>query len=122
MPRIELHLSELASKVRAGARTLLVSGTPFGVHTVYPAEVAVADGKVMAFAEDDCGNWIGRRGRAPEVLFVDHETNEVTVLADSIAEFVANLAEWKGPALEPGQVTRAWIDPDFLKKLQNGET
>jgi hypothetical protein len=54
------------------------------------------------------------------VFFWDHEQPEPpTLLASDFASFL-NMLEPFDPAsikLRPGQVKRAWIDPDFLKSL-----
>ncbi len=54
------------------------------------------------------------------VFFWDHEQPErPTLLASDFASFV-NMLEPFDPTsikLRPGQVTSAWIDPDFLKSL-----
>src|SRR5215469_508856 len=63
--------------------------------------------------EDGCGNFFLY---APDgsVSFWDHETDQETVLAASVEEFCDSLVEPTPVVLRPGQVKRAWINPDFL--------
>jgi hypothetical protein len=69
-----------------------------------------------AIADDDSGNSfvIGNDGA---VSFWDHETDEVTRLADSVPEFAAACEEPEPVELKPGQVKSVWIDPAFAKSL-----
>ncbi|WP_220669721.1 SMI1/KNR4 family protein [Paraburkholderia fungorum] len=67
------------------------------------------------FAVDDCGNYFLRTDDG--VSFWDHETGNVTRLAASENAFIDRLTEPRPVTLEEGQVRRAWIDPDFLKRL-----
>lgn len=70
---------------------------------------------VKPFAVDDCGNYFLRTDDG--VSFWDHETGNVTRLVTSENAFVERLTEPRPVALEEGQARRAWIDPDFLKRL-----
>jgi hypothetical protein len=67
----------------------------------------------LVIGEDSCGNFFLC---APDgsVSFLDHETGDETVLAASVEEFLAALVEPTPVALQPGQVKKAWINPDFL--------
>src|SRR4051812_5506790 len=114
----EPQLVTLAAKVQAGVRAILVDGKAFGIHTVRLDGTRLFRDGVVVFAEDDCGNWIGRRNSSAEIVFVDHETSAITVLARDLSDLIEHLVEWKGPDLKPGRVKRAWIDPEFLKKVR----
>ena len=54
-----------------------------------------------------------------EVEFWDHETAEITTLANSFDSFLSALRPFSVDDIElkPGQVKSAWVDPDFLKSL-----
>ncbi|QDT46829.1 SMI1 / KNR4 family protein [Symmachiella dynata] len=58
-------------------------------------------------------------GKDGAVLFWDHETAEVTKIANDFNEFLSLLLRFNidDVKLDPGQVTNSWIDPDFLKEL-----
>jgi len=56
------------------------------------------------------------------VFFWDHESPESIVrLADNFLSFLELLEPFdvRSVKLKPGQVKKAWIDPDFLKDLQD---
>jgi len=121
MSSVDPQLLKLAAKVQTGARTILINENPFQVHTVYLDGRRVVRENVRVFAEDDCGNWIGRRNSSPEVVFVDHETNGITVLANDIDDLVERLVEWKASDLKSGQVISAWIDPELAKRVHRDD-
>jgi hypothetical protein len=61
------------------------------------------------------GKWIG------SIFFMDHEIpggDAITKLAPSLTQFLedAQPVDPKQVQLKPGQVKKAWINPDFLKK------
>jgi len=73
-------------------------------------------------AWDDCGNYVVvDEDQQGAVFFWDHELPEpLTKLASDFGEFL-NLLQPFDPAsvqVKPGQVKSAWIDPEFLKLLE----
>ena len=54
-----------------------------------------------------------------EVQFWDHETGDITMLANSFDSFLSALRPFDVDDIElkPGQVKSVWVDPDFLKNL-----
>ena len=55
------------------------------------------------------------------IYFWDHERPELaTKLADSIGAFLELLEPFDVSSVKrkPGQVKKAWIDPEFLKRLK----
>lgn len=91
----------------------------FGVRTLFPVQSwrphtePCRQAGSLVMAKDDCGNFFLY---APDnsVSFWDHETDEETVLASSVEDFCDSLVEPTPVVLQPGQVKRVWIDPDFL--------
>lgn len=76
----------------------------------YP--VAWAEGGNYVFINED---------KNGAVFFWDHEAPEtLTKLADNFGAFLDLLEPFdvKKVKLKPGQVKRAWIDPDFLKRIK----
>ena len=78
--------------------------------------------QTFPIARDDCGNYIllGTAG-AGAVLFWDHEQPEALVkIAESFTAFLELLEPFDGSSVQllPDQVKSAWIDPEFLKRLQ----
>ncbi|WP_034382080.1 SMI1/KNR4 family protein [Herbaspirillum sp. CF444] len=71
--------------------------------------------KQVPFAIDDSGNFFVRDNQS--IYFLDHETDELTVLAISEADFLAGLCSPQPVELTKGQVKSAWINPEFLKKI-----
>src|SRR5688572_9418620 len=67
----------------------------------------------LVFGEDSGGNFFLL---APDglITFWDHETNEETVLAQTIDEFLGGLVEPTPVVLNPEDVISSWIDPEFL--------
>ena len=51
------------------------------------------------------------------MFFLDHELDELHEIAPSFDEFRTSLRAFDVSTLQlkPGQVKRAWIDPDLLK-------
>lgn len=82
-----------------------------------PAERTCDVADAMVFASDPCGNSFLylTDGTA---AFWDHETNEVTVLCDTLEEFCLSLVEPDSTELAPDQVISAWIDPSFFEELR----
>jgi len=68
-----------------------------------------------AFAEDDCGNYFVKNLSA--IGFWDHETHEVTILANSESQFLAGVVPPSSVNLSPSQVKSAWVDPEFAESL-----
>jgi hypothetical protein len=72
-------------------------------------------------AWDECGNLIFiDEDRNGAVFFSNHEIlNDHTEMAASFGAFLDLLEPFdiKTVKLEPGQVKRVWVDPEFLKKL-----
>jgi hypothetical protein len=76
----------------------------------YP--IAWAEGGNYVFVDD---------GNSGKVFFWDHEEPEIpTKVADNFDAFLSILEPFDAKSIElkPGQVKRAWIDPDLLKKLK----
>jgi hypothetical protein len=76
----------------------------------FPADIASPP-----FATDSCGNYF-LVDLSGAVLFWDHETSELTVLAETWNLFVAALHIPEVVELKPGQVKRVWVDPEFAAK------
>lgn len=73
-------------------------------------------------AQTESGNFVLMRFRHPvSVLFWDHETEYIVVLADSFDEFFVSMQPYETNAvlLRPEQVLEAWIDPDLLRFISN---
>jgi hypothetical protein len=71
----------------------------------------------VPFAEDDCGNLFTQTQNG-SVCFWDHETDDLTVIAASWTEFASGCVEPKEVKLQPGQVKRVWVDPNFKPKFK----
>ena len=71
---------------------------------------------------DECGNYIiVNEAASGAVFFWDHEIRDDMIkIADSFGAFLDILEPFDASSikLKPGQVMKAWIDPDFLKGLQ----
>ena len=67
------------------------------------------------FAEDDCGNAFAKASDG-KILFWDHETDDLTVLANDWQEFLANCHTPKPITPDKYQVKSTWIDPEFAKE------
>jgi hypothetical protein len=78
--------------------------------------------KAYPVAEDDCGNFVYiDEGRNGAVFFWDHELLDDPVeLAPNFGAFLDLLEPFDTSTiqLKPGQVKKAWVDPEFLKKLK----
>jgi hypothetical protein len=68
-----------------------------------------------AFASDCCGNYFLLE-EFGSVTFWDHETGEFIELANTWQDFVDWLIIPDRVEVRPGQVKRAWIDPEFSAK------
>lgn len=79
--------------------------------------------RAFPIAYDDCGNYILiDQEQSGAVLFWDHETPEPLIkVADDFESFLESLEPFDldSVQLEPGQVKEVWIDPDFLKSLED---
>jgi hypothetical protein len=83
----------------------------------------------VAYAEG--GNYVCLATRGSEVgkiYFCDHEVagkEAFLLLAQSLTEFLDSLKPFSPADIEPTQEQkekgRVWIDPDFLKKINDGE-
>ena len=72
---------------------------------------------LVPFAYDDCGNYfcMSRQGH---VVWWDHETDEISDLAPSFAEFCNHCSEGTEVELREDQIIGdGWIDPEFAKEL-----
>ena len=71
----------------------------------------------IAWAEG--GNFVIFDIGSGEVQFWDHETADLTRIAESFEGFLSTLQPFNPDDVElkPGQVKTAWVDPDFLKSL-----
>lgn len=102
----------------AGKAFQAPSGEEFGTFRALgpgPVPDWVVAQKKIPFAQDDCGNFFVRDNGT--FYFLDHETDELTLLASSEDEFLAGIHPIQPVELKPGQVKSAWINPDFLKKF-----
>lgn len=72
------------------------------------------EGEVLA--EDGSGNFFVLL-RSGVVAFWDHETNETTLLAESLASFASALLTPAPVVLREGQVKSVWVDPELAKEL-----
>jgi cell wall assembly regulator SMI1 len=78
-------------------------------------------GRFLAVARDDCGNYVCLDlDSEGEVFFWDHEQPDKLRLAKSWNEFLQMLRPFDVSKVElrPEQVIKAWIDPEFLKRLR----
>jgi hypothetical protein len=66
--------------------------------------------------EDGCGNLVTEM-QDGSICFWDHETDELTVIANSWEEFAIGCVPPREVKLEPGQVESAWVNPEFAKKM-----
>ena len=75
--------------------------------------------RAIPMAWDGCGNYFILDITTGEVLFWDHETADLTRIAESFEGFLSTLQPFNPDDVElkPGQVKTAWVDPDFLKSL-----
>jgi hypothetical protein len=78
---------------------------------------ATAPGREL-IAEDSCGN-IFILASDGSVLFWDHETGELTLLAQDWASFVSGCATQKPITFDKSKVKSAWINPAFTKELRD---
>jgi len=78
--------------------------------------------KAYPVARDGSGNYVFiDEDRNGAVFFWDHELPEQPIeLAANFSDFLDLLEPFdiKSIKLRPGQVQRAWIDPDFVKRLK----
>ena|ERR1700722_2330533 len=82
-----------------------------------PTNFATLDGSSFpVLAEDPCGNCFTMREDGA-VWFWDHETDDLVLLANSVAEFVPHCTDPPPVELRPGQVKSVWIDPAFAKSI-----
>jgi hypothetical protein len=70
----------------------------------------------LPFAEDGCGNAFVR-SRDGRVMFWDHETDELTLLATDWDGFRQGCHHPEPVELDESQVESAWIDPALAKEL-----
>jgi hypothetical protein len=68
------------------------------------------------FAGDDCGNLFAASING-HIAFWDHETGEITKLADSFGEFSKHCTKDDDVELEEGQVISTWANPKFKPKF-----
>ena len=75
--------------------------------------------RAIPIAWDGCGNYFILDITTGEVLFWDHETADLTGIADSFEGFLSALRPFNDDEVElrPGQVKSAWVDPAFLRSL-----
>ncbi len=93
------------------------SGSEFGVIRAFDGGSAIhpaATLRAVPFAEDGCGNAFVQMSDG-RIQFWDHETHEITRLADNWQAFVQGCAPAKPVELDPSQVKSVWIDPEFAK-------
>jgi hypothetical protein len=73
-----------------------------------------AEKGVFVIGDDSGGNcYLLRAGK---ISFWDHETDVETLLSGTLEEFLAALWEGSPVELNPEDVVRVWIDPEFLKE------
>ncbi|MBM5570749.1 MULTISPECIES: SMI1/KNR4 family protein [Deefgea] len=90
-------------------------GNEFGI--IRPASEPFPDELLSTevVAEDECGNYFILK--AGEVFFWNHENSDLSVIANSISDFISGCVEPSEIDLRPNQVNSAWIDPDFAASL-----
>jgi hypothetical protein len=74
----------------------------------------------VPIAEDDCGNYVWLTADTAAIFFWDHEIDAPSArIADDFDQFLASLQPFDPASvrLAPGQVRRAWINPDFKPKF-----
>ena len=97
-----------------------LTGTGYGVFRARGAGLpeGFSNAKFGApFAEDSCGNLFTQFPNG-SICFWDHETDDLTVIAASWDEFAIGCVEPKEVKLNPGQVKRVWVDPNFRPKFK----
>lgn len=75
----------------------------------------------LPLAWASCGNYVCLDLERGGVFFWDHEEPSGNLkAAESFRQFIDMLAPFdvQSVKLKPGQVIKAWIDPDFLKSLE----
>ena len=91
------------------------NGDEYGViRTLQVSRPKEFEGEVLA--EDSCGNFFVLLPSGG-VIFLDHETNETTLLAESLAVFCSALLKPETMVLREGQVKSVWVDPEFAKEF-----
>jgi len=112
------NLGRLVTKTDAGERVVYVGEEPYGFHTIYaPEAIRSRDGRSV-FAEDDCGNWIAESDGSKEILFIDHETNVMIVLAKDFEALISSLTKLREADVAEPKVISSWLDPDFARSLK----
>jgi hypothetical protein len=69
---------------------------------------------VFTIGNDSGGNYFLLR--SGQVTYWDHETDLETPLSKTLEDFLAALWEGTPVKLNPGDVIKVWIDPDFLRE------
>ena len=112
-------MRELPETVRRKVFVHPVSKEPYG-----PIRIPRTLGKPMSLggklydviAEDEGGNYFVAASDGA-VLFWDHETDDLTPLANSLQEFVAQCIAPPPAELDPKRVKSVWIDPAFARSI-----
>lgn len=95
----------------------------FSVELILATKKAMIDrfpSDLWPIAQTESGNLILIRFAAPyAILFWDHETEEIFMVASSFLDFLESLQAYHASEvpLMPDQIVEAWIDPDFLKSI-----
>jgi cell wall assembly regulator SMI1 len=106
------------------------SSNDSGVNRFIPARQILSEHKkvglsptTIPIAWAEGGNLVLMDVRLGSVLFWDHETDDETKLANSLAEFLEALQPFNIDDIElkPGQVKRVWVDPKLLEELEEEE-
>lgn|SRR5690554_3050008 len=91
------------------------NGSEYGIlrETVAPLPDDLSGSHI--FAEDECGNYF--ISKSDGIYFWDHETRKAEIIAVSIEEFIEGCVVPPAIRLEPGQVEKVWVDPEFSRKF-----
>jgi hypothetical protein len=103
----------------------VLEGTNYGVgvNSFLPASEIInranlvegLSSNLLPFGEDDSGNFVCIGSNDHRIYFWDHEIDSDKVVAESFDEFLGRLEPFdlSSVKLEPGQVKRVWVNPDF---------
>lgn len=112
-------MQDLLETVRGKVFVHPVSKEPYGPIRIprVPEEPKTAHGKRYDFIAEDVGGNCFTMAEDGAVWFWDHETQDLTRLSSSVAEFVSLCVDPPPVELDPKHVKSVWIDPAFAKSI-----
>jgi len=111
-------LDRVVEKIESGRCIVYLDGEPYGLRHIYETAEIRVDGDMAVFGEDDCGNHIAVSEKSGEILFIDHETNDFIVLAESMGALAKSLTVLRDADKLKPKVVESWIDPELLRELK----